>query len=571
MNLLAGSIWEKKMLLNLHVKNMALIRELDIDFGKGLNILTGETGAGKSILIGSINVALGMQSFKGYVREGENQALVELVFTVEGERLKEKIESLNVLVEDGQVILSRRLINGRSISKVNGETVPVSLVRELASLLIDIHGQHEHQSLLYKKNHLEILDEFAGKELAPLKEKGAELYERYAKLKKKMETSVLDEASRKKEMDFLQYEVEEIDSAALRPGEDEEAEQQYRRMSNARKIEEQAGKAYELTSAGQMAAADLISSAVQSLCAVSVYDPGLENLNSELVEIESLLGDFNRELSGYLEDLIFDEGEFARLEERLDLINRLKIKYGNSIEEILAYKEEKERRLAELSDYDVYLDQLKKDYEQQEQLLLENAREMSQIRKKHSVKLSNLIRKELAELNFLETNFEIELAQTAPLSANGFDEACFMISMNPGAPLRPLGDVASGGELSRIMLALKTVLADKDETDTLIFDEIDVGISGRTAQKVSEKMAVISRSRQVLCITHLAQIASMADHHFYIEKSIQDQSTVTSIRKLNRKESEEELARILGGAQITETTLKSAREMKDMADATKKY
>lgn len=550
---------------------MALIRELEMDFGKGLNILTGETGAGKSILIGSINVALGMQSFKGFAREGADTALVELVFSVEDDALRRKIEALELSVEDGQVILSRRLSGTRSISKVNGETVPLSVVRELASLLIDIHGQHEHQSLLYKKNHLRILDEFAREELGAYKEKNAELYAQYAALKKQMESSVLDEAARKKEADFLQFEVEEIENAGLRAGEDEEVEAQYRKMANARRIAEDAAEAYRLTCEGPGNAGDSVSSALARLLYVSGYDREVEELAGQLSEIESLLSDFNRSLSSYLDDLTFDEGEFAQLESRLDEINRLKTKYGNTIEEILAYKEEKEQRLQKLADYDTYLANLEKQYRQSEERLRENSEKMSEIRSRYAKKLSQMIQAELIDLNFLETNFETEVSQTGTLSAEGMDEVCFLISMNPGSSLRPLGDVASGGELSRIMLAIKTVLAEKDDMPSLIFDEIDVGISGRTAQKVSEKMAVIAANHQVLCITHLAQIASMADNHFLIEKSVQNQSTETTIRELNRDESIKELARILGGARITDLTLQSAREMKEMAESAKKY
>lgn len=559
------------MLLNLHVKNMALIRELEMDFGSGLNILTGETGAGKSILIGSINVALGMQSFKGFAREGADTALVELVFSVEDDALREKIEALDLSVEDGQVILSRRLSGTRSISKVNGETVPLSTVRELASLLIDIHGQHEHQSLLYKKNHLRILDEFAREELGSLKEKNAELFAAYADLKKQMESSVLDEAARKKEADFLQFEVDEIENCGLRQGEDDEVEAQYRKMANARRIAQDAADAYCLTCDGPGNAGDGISGALQRLLSVSGYDKELEELAGQLGEIESLLSDFNRSLSSYLDDLTFDEGEFQQMESRLDEINRLKAKYGSTIDEILAYKEEKEQRLQELADYDTYLANLEKQYKQSEQRLRENSENMSEIRSRYAKKLSQMIQAELVDLNFLETRFEVDVRKTGTLTAEGMDEVCFQISMNPGSPLRPLGDVASGGELSRIMLAIKTVLAEKDDMPSLIFDEIDVGISGRTAQKVSEKMAVIAANHQVLCITHLAQIASMADNHYLIEKSVQNQATETTIRELNRDESIEELARILGGARITDLTLQSAREMKEMAETTKKY
>ncbi len=559
------------MLVNLHVKNMALIRELDVDFGEGLNILTGETGAGKSILIGSINVALGMQNFKGFAREDADTALAELIFSVEDEALRQKIEALDIPVEDGQVIISRRLSNGRSISKVNGETVPVSTVRELAALLIDIHGQHEHQSLLYQKNHLRILDEFAKEELKSYKETGRALFEEYADLKKKMERSSLDEASRKKEADFLQFEVDEIDACALRPGEDGELERRYRKMANARKIAQDVSEAYQMTAEGRPCASDLVSSGLQRLLAVSSYDRELEGFADQLGEIENLLADLNRELSAYLDGLTFDETEFLQIEERLDKINHLKSKYGGSIEEILSYRDEKETRLQELLDYDTYIADLEKKYRQSEKKLRENAEAMSKIRCRCADRLAKAITEQLLDLNFLETTFTVRVEPGTSLRADGFDEVCFLIRLNPGAPLRPLAEVASGGELSRIMLAIKTVMAAGDEIPSLIFDEIDVGISGRTAQKVSEKMAVIAANRQVLCITHLAQIAAMADHHYLIEKSVRDQSTVTSIRRLDRFESVEELARILGGAKITDLTLQSAREMKEMADTTKKY
>lgn len=559
------------MLLNLHVKNMALIQELDVDFTKGLNILTGETGAGKSIIIGSINVALGMQSFKGFAREDADSALVELIFSAETEAVQQKMRELDLPIEDGQLILSRRMTNSRSISKVNGETVPASVIRELASVLIDIHGQHEHQSLLYQKNHLKILDEFAKEELQPFQEKGAVLYETYAAHKKELEGARLDEAARKKELDFLRYETEEIEKCSLRPGEDEELEQLFKKMSNAKKIAEDTSEAYQMTSEGRENASDLVSKALQRLLTVASLDERLSGLTDQLSEMENLLTDFNRELADYLAELTFDGQEFAQIEERLDTINHMKAKYGNSIQKILDYQTEKEIRLQQLLDYDTYLAKLEKQYKESEQLLLKNAEAMSNIRKRFARRLSEVIQEELKDLNFLETQFAIRVEQSAAPGANGFDEVCFLISLNPGSPMRPLADVASGGELSRIMLALKTVLAEKDEMPSLIFDEIDVGISGRTAQKVSEKMAVIARNHQVLCITHLAQIASMADSHFLIEKTVQNARTVTCIRPLKKDESVEELARILGGAQITELTMQSAREMKELAETAKKY
>lgn len=559
------------MLFNIHVKNMALIQEADIDLKNGLNILTGETGAGKSIIIGSVNVALGAASFRGFVKEEVKEALVELVFSVEGKEQKEALQALEIPMEEEQVIISRRLLNGRSISKINGETVPVSVVRKAAEMLIDIHGQHEHQSLLHKKNHLAILDKFAGAELIPCKEKTRQCYQSYAKLKKELEELKLDEASRAKEMDFLQFEIAEIEEANLRSGEDEELEMQYRKMANARKIIAAATECDRFTGYEQEGAAEKTGRALKSLSTVLQYDEMLDSLQNQLTDIDNLLNDFNRELSDYISGLTFEEENFAKLEERLDLYNHLKAKYGNTVEKILAYKEEKEERLSVLLDYEAYRARLCQECSACEERLLKQCRNITKIRKKHALVLEKQIHSGLVDLNFLDVKFEISFASLSSPGADGMDEICFLISTNPGEPVRPLQEVASGGELSRIMLAIKTVLADKDAMGTLIFDEIDVGISGRTAQKVAEKLAFIARNHQVICITHLAQIAAMSDSHFVIEKRVEQGSTVTSIRPLSQEESTMELARILGGAEITETVTNSAREMKEMADRTKKY
>lgn len=558
------------MLLNIHVKNMALIDEADIDLTEGLNILTGETGAGKSIIIGSVNVALGLAGFKGFAREDAAFALAELVFSVDNERQRKALERLDIPMEDDQIIISRRLINGRSVSKVNGETVPVSLVRQVSEILIDIHGQHEHQALLHQKNHLAILDAFAGEELLEPINTVRNLYREYDSLEKKLKETDLSETARAKEMDFLAFEVGEIEEAALKTGEDEELEQAYRRQVNSQKIMEGVTEAENLTSSDFGGAAELVSRAYRSLSSASAYDEKLEMITSELADIDNLLNDFHRELADYQESISFDAESFNRTEERLNLLNHLKAKYGGSIEKVLSYKKEKEERLEELEHYEAYRLRLKKELETKRAELLSACAKVSAIRKKAAELLSGKITAVLKDLNFLDVKFAIDFQESTP-GPEGFDTICFLISMNPGQPLMPLQKVASGGELSRVMLAIKTVLADKDAVGTMIFDEIDVGISGRTAQKVSEKMAVIARSRQVICITHLAQIASMADTHFCIEKKIVDQEAKTFIRRLSDEESIEELARILGGAEITATVRQSAREMKELAVCTKKY
>lgn len=535
-----------------------------MEFSPGLNILTGETGAGKSIIIGAVNVALGAAGFKGFAREDAEYALVEMVFSVENERIRERLMELDIPMEDDQVIITRKLTKGRSVSKINGETVPVSRIRAVAEVLIDIHGQHEHQSLLYRKNHLGIVDEYAKEELAPFLEKNEVLYREWQQKKKELSELMADEAGRAKEMDFLRFEVGEIDGAGLLEGEDERLEEQYRRMTEGKKIAEAASEVLSLLS-GDGGAAELTGRAIRSLSPMAGFDREISGLSDQLYDIDNLLGDFNRELSDYAESLTFDGEEFCRVEERLDFINHLKSKYGDTISDILAYQEEKQNRLDVLENYDTCLAKLRNEYGACQEKLMKNSEKLSEIRKKYAGELNQRIKEALRDLNFLHVEFDTVFDRLEQPGAAGFDDICFVISTNPGEALKPLQDVASGGELSRIMLAIKAVLADKDATETLIFDEIDVGISGRTAQKVSEKMALIAKSHQVICITHLAQIASQADGHYCIEKKVENQATSTSIRKLSEEESILELARILGGAQITPTVLESAREMRKLA------
>ena len=557
------------MLLNLHVKNMALIRELDIDFGKGLNILTGETGAGKSILIGSINVALGMQSFKGFSREDESSALVELIFSVEDSRIREKMEQMELSVEDGQVILSRRLTGGRSISKVNGETVTLSQVRELAALLIDIHGQHEHQSLLYKKNHLAIVDAFAGEETKKQKEKVAETWQQYKGKIRELSEAGTNGSERAKELAFLKFEVDEIVRAELKEHEDEELESCYRRMCNGKKIAQSVAECYQYTGEDGESASEKLGRALRTLSEAVDADEQLSQLYTQLADVDNLLNDFNHELAEYQKNCEFSDEEFYETEKRLNEINHLKTKYGNSYEEIMAYCKKQEERIGILENYDTYMQELEKSCEQLSQKYLELAGKLSALRQKKAKMLEKKIQKGLEDLNFEQVQFEIHFAEKKEYAKDGIDDVEFRISLNQGQPVKPLTEVASGGELSRIMLAIKAVMADKDEIETLIFDEIDVGISGRTAQKVSEKMALIGKEHQVICITHLAQIAAMADRHFLIEKKAEDAVTRTQIYPLNEENSVEELARILGGARITDTVMQSAREMKNLASQMK--
>lgn len=551
------------MLQNLHVKNLALIDETEVEFGPGLNILSGETGAGKSIIIGSINLALGEKVQKEMLRDNGESALVELIFFVEDADTIEAIRALDIEMEDDTVILSRKITGGRAIGRINGEAVSASKMKAVASLLIDIHGQHEHQSLLSKKKHLEILDTFAKEALGDKKEKLAQCYQEYRKLKDELEHANLDGEERARELSFLEYEVKEIEEAQLTVGEDEELEAVFRKYSNGKKIMDAVGAANAATSEDDESASERIGRALRELASVSGYDERVKEMEEQLTEIDNLLSDFNHELASYLSDEEFDEETFYETEKRLDLINHLKSKYGNTIADILKYGEEKAERITVLNDYDAYLARLQKNVSEKEKQLEQLSKKISDIRKKESKKLTESIKNALLDLNFLDVQFTMEFAET-DYTANGIDDAQFLISTNPGEPVKPLGKVASGGELSRIMLAIKTVMA-SDKIGTLIFDEIDSGISGRTAQMVSEKMNVLGKSHQIICITHLPQIAAMADSHFLIEKSVENQATVSKIHKLTDEESVEELARMLGGVEITDTVLENAREMKQMA------
>ena len=553
------------MLQNLHVKNLALIDETEVDFGPGLNILTGETGAGKSILLGSVGLALGGRYSADMLRNGAGSGLVELTFSVDEERVREKLEALVIFPEDGMVTLSRKLMEGRSISRVNGENVSMSTLRDAAGILIDIHGQHDSQTLLNRKNHLALLDLSARGELAPLKEKMRTAYREYQDICRKEEEVSLDEEGRRRELSLAEFEVNEIEEAAPVPGEDEELELLYRRMTESRRIRDAIAETYRYTCEDVSAnASDCLSRAIRAFQEAAEFDDSAAELYSQLLDADSLLNDFNRELSEYAKSFEFSEDEFRETEERLNLLNHLKAKYGKNVNDILAYCEEKKKRIEQLNDYDAFIRDLEKKKENALKKVEEISGKLRKVREKHASAFAEEIRRQMTELNFLDTRLEIRVSDSGHYSANGRDEAEFYLAVNPGEPLKPLSNIASGGELSRIMLAIKAVLADEEDTPTLIFDEIDAGISGITADKVGEKLGLIGKSRQVICITHLPQIAAVADVHFVIRKEAAEGKARTVIERLDEESSVRELARILGGSKITDTILESAREMKEL-------
>ena len=555
------------MLISLSVKNLALIDAEEVEFGEGLNILSGETGAGKSILIGSVNLALGERAGKESIRTGADHAIIELLFQEDSPELKELMEKLELPWEDGSVLISRKIQPARSIFRINGETVTIKQVKQLAEHLLDIHGQHEHQSLLHKKKHREILDEYAGEKLAKLFPALRESWQKLSGLKKEMEEAALDEEQRLRELSLAEFEVQEIEAAQIRPGEDEELEKIYRKMTHSRKIMESISISGAMTGVeNEQGASELIGHALREMTSVSGLDEELSGVIEQLEEIDQLLHDFNRDLADYQERLEFSEADFSRTQERLNVLNHLKSKYGNTLDEVLEYRERRELERQRLADFDAWQEKLRRQIEETGEQFDALCEKASGIRAKAAKALEKELEGALQDLNFAHVEFKVSVAgdrkQQGP---SGWDDVEFMISTNEGEEVRPLSMVASGGELSRIMLGLKTVLADKDAVETLIFDEIDAGISGKTAWKVSEKLGMLAGKRQVICITHLPQIAAMADIHFYIEKRVDSGVTRTKISLLEKEERISEVARMLGGEEVSPAALQNARELIEMA------
>ena len=552
------------MLSELHVKNFAILDEVSVEFGAGLNVLTGETGAGKSLLLGSVNAALGGKVSKDFLGSNGDYALAELLFDND-ECVRDLLEQYE-LPESDMLVISRRITDtGRSVSRINGETVSASIVKEVASRLFDVHGQHDHQTLLYPAKQLALLDRYAGTEALAVAAEVRTLAREYRAAVRELAEAEERGAARARELSMAQYEYDEINAARLVPGEDETAEERFRVLSNREKLTEACAEADALLSTDGASVTSGIGKALRKLAKASSLDPKLEAIYEELRLAEEQVVDIAARLSDYLSEITGTEAELAEVGERLDVINRLKSKYGRTIEAILAYAEEAERTIAKLSDFEGYVASLTAKVKESEKALRTEAAKLTKLRRSAAEDLAAKVRASLSELNFLNSEFTVEFRELEEPGETGAEEAEFMISANPGEPLRPLARVASGGELSRIMLALKTASAGKDEVETLFFDEIDAGISGRTAQKVAEKLAQIAQTKQVICITHLPQIAAMADCHFEISKSAEGGKTRTTLRKLTEDEVPRELARMLGGAEITDSVMANAREMRELA------
>lgn len=553
------------MLESITIRNLILIKEEEIGLTAGLNILSGETGAGKSVIIGSILMALGGRAEKDVIRQGETEAYVELIFHVEGQHSLEGLSVLGLETEDGQLIVSRKFTGGRSICRINGEAVPLAKVREAAPFLLDVYGQREHQTLLRPASQLALVDRYGRAETEPLRKKLAAQVVSYRKADGEYRRCQMDEAVRLRNIDILNFEIQELTDAGITPGEEEKLSAAWKKLSGRQKAVQGIRQIIDCIS-GEGGALDSVGRAAGAAGEIADYGPECRNLYSQLMDVQSILSDCDRDAGALIDSDEDDAEQMERISERLDQIRHLMQKYGCGEKELLDLLARKTGELETLTNMEKLRDQWKKKAEAALREAEQTAALLSAAREKAAAALGEEIERAVQELNFSQVHFAIRMDSSGALKENGCDTAEFLVSMNTGESLRPLADVASGGELSRIMLAVKSVLAGKEETETLIFDEIDAGISGRTAQRVGKKLKKIAGSSQVICISHLPQIVAMADTHFYIEKRTEDGLTATHIRRLNREESIRELARLLGGTEITERVLDNAREMKELAE-----
>lgn len=554
------------MLESITVKNLALIKESRIQFHEGLNILTGETGAGKSIILGSVRLALGERASKDIIRTGEDHALIELVFSDNSKEVAECMKQLDLPTEsDGSIYISRRIQEGRSVAKCNGETILGRDLKRLAALLIDIHGQNDTKELLDVRNYRDILDDYAADAVDKLKDDMATAYDEYRKIKRLLSEADADESNKEKELDLARFEVEEIKNSGLKIGEDIELEDKYRMMKNAGRIAESMSKVSGALDRDSGAGA-VIGSAVRELLSVSEYDTNVSEISDRLLTTEDMLADILRDIQSYMDSMEFSEAEYRQIESRLDTINHLKSKYGDTIEDILKYAEDKADYITKMEDIDAYIDRLRAELSAARTKALGYAKDLHEKRIKAAKSLCKVMEERLKQLSFENVSMDISVKDDEDaLGASGMDDVDILVSFNLGEPVRSLSQVASGGELSRFMLALKEVTADKEKVGTLVFDEIDSGISGKTAWNVSGSMKNLASSHQVIAITHLPQIAARADAHYLIEKYTEADSTVTDIKALTDDERQKEIARLLSGGELTQAGLDNARELMALA------
>jgi len=560
------------MLTSLNIKNYALIDDLSLDFGDGFNVMTGETGAGKSIIVGALSMVLGERLADNIIRTGKEKAYVDATFNISSSsKLKDILERLG-FENDSQVILSREAAAGKTQARVNGRTVTQNVLREISRNLIDIHGQHEHQSLLQVENHINLLDRLGGKELLDLKGKVSANFGELQQTKEKLSALKRSAEEREKQIDFMKFQIKEIEEAGLRDGEEKELEQERSLLANAEKISE---KVAEITGALKRESGGIVDSLKSSLYDfkdITEMDRSASSIFEDYSEATYKLEEVSRELEAYKDKLMFDPKRLEEVEDRLDLIRQLKKKYGQSMDDINGFKDKTKNDLALLVNSDEEIGKLEDAVKRLSKEMLDMSLKLSVARKRTAKDAEQKAVEELEGLNMKNVKFKVDFRPAGSdniinidgkdhrYNENGIDDVEFLISPNPGEPLKPLAKIASGGEISRIMLALKTILIKADLIPTMIFDEIDVGIGGNTATSIGNKLAKLSRSHQVICITHLAQIASFADNHLFVDKAVKSGRTFVEVKELDKGGKVKEIARMVSG-KITDSSMKTAEEM----------
>ena len=546
------------MLSLLHIENIAVIEQADISFDKGFNVLTGETGAGKSIVIDAISAILGQRAYRDMIRTGANKASVRAVFT--------RVPMLSWFAENGveydeETVIQRDIfMDGKNVCRVNGALVTVAILHKLGVQLINIHGQHDSATLFDEENHLRFLDAFADN--GDLRADYQEKFAAVSALRREIDRMTMDEGEKLRRMETLKYQIAEIEKADLKSGEDEELEQRRKLLQNSEKLSQGLEEATEALLGGDEndGAAALLAQAAYSLSRIARYSDDYTAFQERLTDLKYQVQDIADEVRDSLDELCYSADELERIESRLDVIHRLRRKYGVDCHEILAYLDKAQKELDEIEFADDRVEQLKKKLAKQEKEAWDAALLLRKNRQEQGKILADKILSELAQLDMPRVQFQCRFRETE-LGAEGADGVAFYLSANAGEDLKPLSKVASGGELARIMLSMKNVLAEKDAVDTLIFDEVDTGVSGRAAQRIAEKLRSLAKHKQVLCVTHLPQLAALADTHMLIAKSERDGRTFTTVTPLDKQGRVNELARIIGGTNITEITRKSAEEM----------
>lgn len=556
------------MLLQLNIKNFALIESLTIDFQKGFNVLSGETGAGKSILIDAINFVLGGKFNKNLIRSGEEKTIVEAVFSIENQKTKDILDEIEIPYEDLVIISRESFQTGKTIAKVNGKTLLLTKIKSISETLLDIHGQHENQNLLDNSNHINYIDSFGYNKLDAVMRQYKELYSKLCTIENKINELQGNQGDREKNIDFLKYQIDEIVNINPKVGEDTELEERFSLLSNAEKIEKSLSLSYKLlknSDEDRASISDMLVYVIKELKSVEKHKNDIKGITSSLEEVYYIIEQSIDEIVKTKDEIYYDENELEFINSRMFQLSNCKKKYGATIEEILNYKKSIEEKYEELINSGTIIEKLQKERENLIDEMNVLAGNIHDIRCDISIELEGLIKKELDYIGLEKSTFKIQVTVTENLTTNGMDKVQFTISTNPGQPMQPLEEIVSGGELSRIMLALKTVFVDKDEIPSVIFDEIDTGISGRVAQRVAEKMFVISKNHQVFCVTHLPQIACIADINYLIEKESTEVSTFTKVSKLSHEDVNLEIARMIGGSELTKLTIENAKEMIDLA------